>query len=198
MEAAHGEYHSELHARMATMVSSITEVAWLSLEPQSGSHVDFYEAAVSERLEEAYQGLVSAEPGTAIPVNCALGETFVVPGAVVSMVRHDPTPKEARTAYHLFQSTSSGGHRSVLRCEVARLASSADGELHDGRALRDVELKVQSTAAGEWEFVDGGISERPDRELIQHAFRAAVPQHVVILSVPVIRAPSGDAPVTVS
>ena len=82
------------------MVSSITEVAWLSLEPQSGSHVDFYEAAVSERLEEAYQGLVSAEPGTAIPVNCALGETFVVPGAVVSMVRHDPTPKEARTAYH--------------------------------------------------------------------------------------------------
>ena len=115
----------------------------------------------------------------------------------LTQVRHDPTPKDGRTAYHLFQSTSSGGHRSVLRCEVLRSASDGAADSASGSPTRDeicdVELEVQSTAAGEWEFVDG-ISERPVRELSRRVFRAAVPPHVVILSVPHVRAPPGDAP----
>jgi len=121
---------------MVGLVEEAAEVVWVSLEPRTGSLVDVYPRAVSVRLEGEYRALVSKGENGA--VNVPLGAEFVVPGAVVSIVR---SLEGSRVHTIAVQATTNGGLRKVRRHLLAR-----------GSRTVSVDVVETSTGSHEWEF----------------------------------------------
>jgi hypothetical protein len=208
VEAGMGEYGSMVSTRMAEMVSRTEEVVWMSLEPKAGTQLDFYDAPHAETLEVAFQSLVAADAAEGRPQNVPLGPSFVVPGAVVTMFRNDPGSFHAAThvdeacpTYHMFQSTPTGGHRSVLRYQVAREEQDGAGEVAGVHPVfLDVEAEVRTSSVNEWRFAEttrvqspssspGGSEDMRALEPANRTVRAPVPPQAVIFSIPHIEPP---------
>ena len=143
-----GEYAPRLDTAMRTLVAGAGEVVWLSLEPISGGEAYLYPAEAALQLEAAYQQQLaprSAEhpPTMLMAARVELGSRFFNATVHLNMM-----PGEGQSI--MFQTTPSGGHRSVRRW-----AFPSAGELstEPAAATRSVELPVAPTSAGEWAFV---------------------------------------------
>lgn len=126
---------------MQSLVASAAEVAWLSLEPTGGAEASFYPREAALQLEAAYQQQLARlhdAPAMLLAARVELGSRCF--NATVHL------PPEGDGQSFMFQTTPSGGHRSVRRWAFPL----ADAPTADGPQV--IDLPIVRTSAGEWAF----------------------------------------------
>jgi hypothetical protein len=198
------DYFAELDKALRELLADCADIAWVSLDPTTGSVASAYPRWAAEALEAEYRALRAetqraAEHGASPQAvgSVHLGERFYNATVHLNAVGQD------QILY--FQTTPSGGHRSVQRCKFGHAAEPAEeGEADgDGRASVDSpssetfrhspnELPIHMTTSGEWSFTLPG-SSGPPRSQIEPTIVAEAPEQAIVFSASWLRVPERKA-----